>query len=50
MVLPHGLPRGALAGLPVDGAAATVSPAALHEEAPWEEDHVGELQLLSQVH
>lgn len=49
VILFHGFPRSALAGLAVDSAAATVPSAALHKEAPREEDHVGQLQLLSQV-
>jgi len=49
MILFHGFPGAARAGFPVDGPTATVAPTTLHKEAPGKEDHVRQLQLLSQV-
>lgn len=49
MIFFYSFPRSAGTGFPVDGSTATVTSTALHEEATGKEDHVGQLQLLSQV-
>lgn len=50
VILLHCLPWAARAGLPVDSSATTVATTALHKEASWEEDCVGQLQLLPEIH
>lgn len=49
MILFHGFPWIACAGPPVDSSTATISSTALHEEATWKEDHIGQLQLFSYI-
>lgn len=50
MILLYCLPWAARAGLPVESSATTVATTALHKEASWEEDCVGQLQLLPEIH